>query len=242
MPRDTSVCIFFKPPIAGAVKTRLIPQVGSNGAAALAKAFFRDTWDAVASLEWAIPILASAGLLNPDLLPGPKPITWLQGKGDLGARLERILGKALEITPLAIVVGTDSPGMPTRLFHQAHDALQEADAILGPCDDGGFYLLGLRRYIPGVLTDISWSEATTFEQTWQRLIDAGLNPKRLEPWYDVDRPEDLDRLQGDIAAQAIAAPHTASVLASLPSPGRDNPLPSTDAETSNARYEGTQVE
>jgi glycosyltransferase A (GT-A) superfamily protein (DUF2064 family) len=54
MPRDTSVCIFFKPPIADALKTRMIPQLGSHGAAALAKAFFRDTWDAVASLERAV--------------------------------------------------------------------------------------------------------------------------------------------------------------------------------------------
>jgi glycosyltransferase A (GT-A) superfamily protein (DUF2064 family) len=181
------------------------------------------------------PVLASVGSLSPDLLFDPKPIARLQGEGDIGALLERILSKALEITPLAIVVGTDSPGMPTRLFHQAHDALQEADAVVGPCDDGGFYLLGLRRYIPGVLTDIFLSEATMFEQTWQKLIDAGLDPRRLEPWYDVDRPEDLDRLQGDIAAQAIAAPYTSSVLASLSSPGRDTPLPSTDAETSKAR-------
>lgn len=242
MPRDTSVCIFFKRPIAGAVKTRLIPQVGSHGAAALAKAFFRDTWDAVASLEWAIPILASAGPVNPSLLPGPKPITWLQGKGDLGARLERILSKALDIATLAIVVGTDSPGMPTRIFHQAHDALQTADAVLGSCHDGGFYLLGLRRYIPGVLADISWSEPTTFAQTWQRLIDAGLNPRRLEPWYDIDRPEDLHRLKGDIAAQAIVAPHTARTLAGLQSPGRDGPLLSSDAETWNAQRAGGQVE
>lgn len=113
--------------------------------------------DTVASLGWALPILASAGPFDAGLLPGPRPITWLQGKGDLGARLERILSKVLDIASLAIVVGTDSPGMPTRLFRQAHDAVQAADVVLGPCNDDGFYLLGLRRHIPGVLADISWS-------------------------------------------------------------------------------------
>jgi len=180
--------------------------------------------------------------LSSDLLPDPKPLSWVQGEGDLGARLERILMRALEVAPIAIVVGTDSPGMPWRLLNHAHDALQSTDAVLGPCEDGGFYLLGLRRCSPGLLADIAWSESTTFMQTWQRLINAGLKPGRLDPWYDIDLPEDLDRLQADIGAGAVVAPHSARILADLQCSRKSTPLSSENAENLSARNGGTHLE
>ena len=171
---DTCVCVFMKPPIAGTVKTRLIPLVGAESAAALAEAFFRDTWNGVCSLSWATPIVASTGPLNPALLPNPAPGVWLQGEGDLGARMERILRRALAQMPFAIAVGADSPGMPTRLLNQAHEALRSADAVLGPSDDGGFYLLGLRECPRGLLEGIPWSQTTTFARTLERFNEQGL--------------------------------------------------------------------
>lgn len=215
MGKDSCVCVFLKSPVAGKVKTRLIPAVGAEGAAALAKAFFRDTWNCVESLSWAAPIIASTDTLGPGILPRPDIQVWLQGGGDLGARIERILRKALTQAPLAMALGADSPGIPASFLERAHEALQSADAVLGPCNDGGFYLLGVRECPPGLLAGIPWSQSTTFARTLDRLRELGLKSTVLDPWYDIDCPEDLEHLRSHLASGAITAPHTARVLSGL---------------------------
>ncbi len=222
MQRDTCVCIFFKTPVPGKVKTRLIPAVGADGAAALAEAFFRDTWDSVKSLDWAVPIVASTEFPQSGFLRQPNFEVWLQGYGDLGKRLEKILTAALTRTRFGIALGADSPGIPARLLEQAHDALLSADAVLGPSDDGGFYLLGIRHCPPNMLSGIPWSQPTTFACTLERLRELGMKTAILEPWFDIDRPEDLERTTKSLAGGLIKAPYTAKTLAALyglPAPG-----------------------
>lgn len=137
------VCVFAKTPHAEPVKTRLAPVVGYSGAAALAEAFLQDTWSAVCSLPWAKAVIASTDHSIASAVSGNSEI-WLQGEGDLGARLERILSHALKSSPFSIAIGADTPGLPLDLLEQARCALQMVDAVLGPSEDGGFYLLGLR--------------------------------------------------------------------------------------------------
>jgi len=215
MKPDTYICVFVKPPVAGKVKTRLIPMVGAEGAAALAEAFFRDTWNCVELLSWALPVIATTERLDRNFLVATETQMWLQGAGDLDARIERILRRALMEAPFAIALGADSPGIPGQLLDTAHEALQSADAVLGPCEDGGFYLLGVRRCPLGLLSGIPWSQSTTFAKTLDRLNELGLKSTILDPWYDIDRPEDLDRLRSHFARGAITAPNTARVLARL---------------------------
>jgi uncharacterized protein len=215
MKPDTCICVFVKPPVAGKVKTRLIPIVGANGAAALAEAFFRDTWNGVESLSWALPVVATTDVIDSNIIPRTETRVWLQGGGALDARIERILRRALRKTPFAIALGADSPGIPRQFLNRAHEALQSADAVLGPCEDGGFYLLGVRQCPSGMLSGIPWSESTTFARTLDRLKELGLKSTILDPWYDIDRPEDLDRLRSEVARDVIAAPNTARVLARL---------------------------
>lgn len=215
MSEDTCICVFVKPPLVGRVKTRLIPAVGAEGAAALAEAFFRDTWNSVKSLSWAVPIVASTDPLGSGTLPEPDIDVWLQGGGDLGARIERILRQALMRSPLAMAMGADSPGIPPGFLERAREALRSADAVLGPCVDGGFYLLGVRECPPGLLAGIPWSHSTTFARTFERLSEQGLRVAVVDPWYDIDRPEDLELLGTQLAAGAIMAPHTAKVLADV---------------------------
>ncbi len=215
MREDTCVCVFLKPPLVGKVKTRLIPTVGSAGAAALAEAFFRDTWNCVESLSWAVPIVASTDWLAPGILPQRDIQVWPQGGGDLGARIERILRRALTQAPLAMALGADSPGIPRSFLERAREALRSADAVLGPCDDGGFYLLGVHECPPGLLAGIPWSQSTTFARTLDRLRERGLKSTVLDLWYDIDRPEDLEHLCSQLASGAIVTPNTAKVLADL---------------------------
>ena len=201
------VCVFLKPPRSGEVKTRLIPAVGADGAAMLAQSFFEDIWEAVHSLEWARPILATTEFVN----FGSE--VWLQGEGDLGKKLENILRRALRESTAALALGADSPGLPMRLLENAHEALEKSDAVLGPSEDGGFYLFGLKNCPDKLLSGIRWSQPDTFSQTMSRLRQAGLSVSILEHWFDVDTPKDLQRLRSLIEAKTILAPHTAQVFA-----------------------------
>ncbi|GAC1342867.1 MAG: hypothetical protein NVSMB23_16000 [Myxococcales bacterium] len=204
------VCIFAKPPVAGAVKTRLALGVGVERAAALARAFLDDTVAAVGQADWARAALASTEPVDSDLE------VILQGEGDLGARLERVLAQALRDAPFALAIGADAPGLPLRLLAQARAALATADAVVGPADDGGFYLLGLSRCPPGLLAGLPWSEPETCARTLARLRDRGFSPAVIEPWFDVDVAADLDRLRAALARGEIQAPRTALLLAPLP--------------------------
>jgi rSAM/selenodomain-associated transferase 1 len=210
-PARVCVCVFMKPPRPGEVKTRLIPLVGAEGAAALAEAFFEDTWEMVQSLPWASPVVASTELSGAGIAFSPRRI-WSQGNGDLGARLERILRRGIAEAGAAIALGADSPGLDMRLLNEARERLQNSDAVLGPCSDGGFYLLGLKACPPGLLSGIAWSQLDTFTHTMDRLEEAGLTAAVLDEYFDIDRPEDLTMLRELISAGNIRAPRTARLL------------------------------
>lgn len=206
------VCVFAKPPEPGRAKTRLAPALGDEGAADLARAFLADTWRTVGALPWARPVMATTEPDRASLGVDEGAILWLQGEGDLGDRMERVLGRALERGPWAIAVGADSPGLPPRLLADARAALDEADAVLGPTPDGGYYLLGLRRCPPGLLAGLPWSQPHTLRATRERLVARGLSVRLLPPFFDVDTPRDLRRLRAFLDHDPAAAPATRRVL------------------------------
>ncbi|MHB1845619.1 MAG: TIGR04282 family arsenosugar biosynthesis glycosyltransferase, partial [Deltaproteobacteria bacterium] len=177
-----AVCVFAKPPLPGRVKTRLAAEVGSEGAARLARAFLRDTLAAVRALPWAEPRLATTERAPFEAELGA-PEIWLQGEGDLGRRMERVLRRALRGASAALAIGADSPGMPLALLEGAREALASADAVVGPSDDGGFYLLGLRRCPRGLLDGLPWSAPETFDRTLARLREQGLRTSLLPRWF-----------------------------------------------------------
>ena len=200
------ICVFAKPPVAGQVKTRLAAALGEERAAALASAFLLDTIASLRSLPWARPVLASTEAVESDL-----PVL-LQGEGDLGARIEHVLRAALLLATPAVAIGADAPALPGRLLEAAREALGRADAVIGPADDGGFYLLGLRDCPQGLLAGLPWSAAETCARTLDRLRGRGLRVEVLERWFDVDRPEDLERLRAALGSGEIVAPRTAKIL------------------------------
>jgi rSAM/selenodomain-associated transferase 2/rSAM/selenodomain-associated transferase 1 len=193
------------------VKTRLVPLLGIWRAAELAKVFLQDTWASVSALPWAKAVLASTEAGLQDFLPGPTEI-WLQGEGDLGARLENIFHRALRNHAHVIAIGADSPGLPTKYLEQAREALERADAVIGPSEDGGFYLLGLRKCPTGLLSGIPWSAPTTCLETIAKLQAAGLTVYVLDDWFDVDTVQDLEKLNALITAKQVEAPKTKHFL------------------------------
>jgi len=205
------ICVFAKAPVPGRVKTRLAPLLGSRYAAELAKVFLQDTWASVSGLSWAKPVLASTEAGLQDFLPGLIEI-WFQGEGDLGARLENIFSRALRDHPHVMAIGADTPGLPAKYLEQAREALERADAVIGPSEDGGFYLLGLRKCSTGLLSGIPWSAPTTCVETIAKLQAAGLTVHILDDWFDVDTAQDLEKLNALITAKQIEAPKTKHFL------------------------------
>lgn len=213
MERD-ALCILVKSPRPGEVKTRLAPAVGPDGAATLARAFLEDTIALARRLPWARVAVAVAGDPAPLALPAGMEV-WPQGQGDLGERMERALLRALAPGRRAILLGTDSPGLPARMVEAARSSLATHGAVLGPADDGGFYLIGLDRCEPGLLFGLPWSRRDTLLHAEARLRRAGRTVARTEPWFDVDEPADLVRLAGLVGRGEVEAPATARALLSL---------------------------
>ncbi len=215
MQQEGCICVFAKAPRTGIVKTRLAQAIGSDAAVALAEAFLQDTWSAVCGLPWAKAVIAS---MDPSIssVVSSDPEIWLQGEGDLGARLERILKRGLETCSFAIAIGADTPGLPLNFLEEARSALRHADGVIGPSEDGGFYLLALRRCPTGLLAGLPWSRTNTCSQTLAQLKAAGLDVRILDPWFDVDRPEDLERLKALAVSGEIHVPKTRHVLEQIP--------------------------
>lgn len=208
--RDPTICVLAKAPVPGMVKTRLAATIGPAAAAALAQAFLADTLELAAGVRHARVVLALAGELAGPLPPGVE--RWPQGEGDLGERLERCLARALKDSPAAVAIGTDSPGLPPEQIAAALAELERMPAVLGPAEDGGFYLLGLRRCPPGLLAGLPWSREDTAARTEARLRSCGLEVAKLKAWFDVDTPADLERLQRLLVLEPARAPHTAAAL------------------------------
>ncbi len=112
-----------------------------------------------------------------------------QGSGDLGMRLEHIwrtIGQGQ-----AVFFGVDSPDIPPSALQTVWEALEQADAAIGPVGDGGYWCLTAKRYAPPLLTGIDWGTSAVYHQTHDAAREAGLTLRDLPPWHDVDTPDDL---------------------------------------------------
>jgi uncharacterized protein len=201
------VCVFAKPPVPGHVKTRLAPVLGEEAAAALAGAMLCDVWQVVTDCPGVQPVLATTEMGDFPISVEPEQV-WLQGGGDLGSRLERILRQALANRPAVITLGADTPIITVSHLEQALVALQTHDAVIGPCVDGGFYLLGLRQCPADLFSNLPWSSLNTAGATRRRLDQFGFSIQEIETLFDVDTPEDLSRLAAHLMGMPSAAPRT----------------------------------
>ncbi len=122
-----------------------------------------------------------------------------QGDGDLGQRLARATEAALQTDPAGIlIIGSDSPTIPQRLIADAQERLAESDVVIGPCDDGGFYLLGVKRFHPDLFQRVDWSTAQAATHVKDRAKRCGLTVSEIDRWYDIDRMSDLTRALEDV--------------------------------------------
>jgi rSAM/selenodomain-associated transferase 1 len=199
------VCIVMvKAPRAGAVKTRLVPPLTAAEAAALAASFARDTLACVRRVvaEVFVAYAPADGRAETEALLAGGELFWTEQRGeDLGERLASAAADAFARgRGPVLIVGTDSPTLPASFVARAAGALGggEADVALGPTEDGGYYLVGLRRPAPGLFREVAWSTPLAYRQTAANAARLGLRTLELPRWYDVDTPADLRRLRDEI--------------------------------------------
>lgn len=201
---STRIIVFAKAPKPGFAKTRLIPLLGAEGAAELAQQMLSNTLFRA--------LAADIGTVELCCTPKIDDVAWQgialpvgieitdQGEGDLGARLARASKRALENSKFALLIGTDCVEMSTTLLREAALSLHEHDAVIHCTADGGYALLGLKRYSAAPFIDMPWSTDTVASTTITRIEQLGWSLHVGQLLHDVDTPEDLKYLLPNIEA------------------------------------------
>lgn len=199
--------IFTRYPEPGKTKTRLIPALGSIGAANLQQQMTEHTILQARELQKASGIsvevrFAGGSLQLMQAWLGLDLVYQSQGEGDLGARMARSLAEAFQKSAeQVIIIGTDCPGLTFPIMTAAFQQLQTVDLVLGPAIDGGYYLIGLRRPIPELFANIDWGTSKVLQQTVAIAEKYQVSHLYLPVLADVDRPEDLSIWQQVVQEQ-----------------------------------------
>jgi uncharacterized protein len=190
--------VFAKAPRPKLAKTRLIPELGAEGAAALARRMLHHTLaSAMAASIGPVELCAAPAVEDPAwqgvLLPAEISCS-VQGEGDLGDRLARHARRVLAGGERVLLVGTDCVELDAARLRAAAQALRDHDCVLHPTFDGGYALLGLRRFHNSLFTDIAWSTDSVAATTLARIEQLGWSLHRAERLQDIDEPTDLQHL------------------------------------------------
>ncbi|MEL7044052.1 MAG: TIGR04282 family arsenosugar biosynthesis glycosyltransferase [Pseudomonadota bacterium] len=188
---------FARLPVPGRVKTRLARSIGAAAACAVHEELFaltaRTLLDAaLAPVELWLDEGGTHGLLEPLMLAGMHGPFEQIGQ-DLGERMHRSLVDGLQRYERVVLVGSDCPGLDEAYLRAAFDALDAADAVIGPAEDGGYVLIGARRNCAPLFADIPWGTAAVLERSRAAAEIAELDLALLTPRYDIDVEADLLR-------------------------------------------------
>ena len=197
-----TVIVMAKAPVPGFAKTRLIPALGAEGAAALAARLLDAALaQALGAALGPVELCCAPDTRHPAFqrhagVPGLELSG--QGEGDLGARMARAFERCLAHATPVLMIGTDAPALDAAMLRRAAAALSDADAdadaVFVPALDGGYALIGLRRPAPTLFDAMAWSTSTVMARSRERLAAAGLRHTELPPVADIDEPADLVHL------------------------------------------------
>jgi rSAM/selenodomain-associated transferase 1 len=233
-----AIAVMAKAPRPGHVKTRLQTVLAPDEAAQLGAAFLRDVTGNLAAAARLAPIhayvaFAPAGQearFDGLMAEGTRLMLADGANGDAeGVQgfgrclLDAVRGLLARGYGAACVLNADGPTLPTALLVQAATRLLAPGrrAVLGPADDGGYWLLGVQSVAPTLLSRIAWSTDTVAATTRQRAAEAGLELELLDTWYDVDDRASLERLLSELDGEAVgplqpyAAPATAACIGAM---------------------------
>jgi rSAM/selenodomain-associated transferase 1 len=189
----------------GAVKTRLAAAIGDRRASELYRLLLATSLRRFAAAEDRhvlafTPPDRQAGFLE---LAGPGWLLQPQAEGDLGVRIKQYFVNAFQGgADTVVLLGADSPTLPHAYLTQAFVALEERPVVLGPAQDGGYYLVGARDRVPPIFDDVAWGSSQVWRQTIALLQQADCPFAVLPEWYDVDEADDLIRLRSDLESRS----------------------------------------
>ena len=197
---EAVLIVFARAPVAGKAKTRLAAAIGAAAAAQLhARLVERAVATALAARAGVVELHCAPDARHPffaRIASRHGVALQPQGRGDVGARMQRALARALRTTDAAVLIGCDCPELrPSDVRRAVRDLRAGADAVFAPAADGGYALVGLRRSAPRLFSGIEWGGARVMAATRQRLRELGWRWRELREVWDVDRPEDYARLR-----------------------------------------------
>lgn len=200
MTLDPSVLVMVKAPQAGRVKTRLDPLLGPQGCARLAAALLTHTVSVAIDSGFEVTVAydpPDAGEEVAALLPSGVGMV-AQSEGDLGHRMAAAAAGPLDRGRPAILIGTDTPTLQADSLCQAAERLEDADVVIGPAADGGYYLIGLARPVPEIFRlGPIWGGPSVLVDSLHAAAGAGANVSLLDMRRDLDTPEDAAALLAD---------------------------------------------
>lgn len=215
------ILIFTRYPVPGQAKTRLIPALGEKGAARLHKLMTEKT---VKTARQAKAVFSKAtititicctgsGLKNFRAWLGTDLNYRVQSSGDIGRRMNAGLEQAFDDgAGQALVLGSDLPHLTPNILCRAFKRLKKHDLVIGPADDGGYYLIGMKQPFPGLFRDVEWGTKRVLDRTRQLISDLGLNVAELPYLSDMDRPEDLEKIRQDSSYSDIFFKEKLSII------------------------------
>jgi rSAM/selenodomain-associated transferase 1 len=195
---DTCVIIFTKSPEKGKVKTRLIPELGEDKATELYRELLTQTVELIGSVTFSdIKIYVTPDINHPfikSLASKTGALLYKQEGDDLGHRMYQAISSSLDTHKHVIVIGCDCPELQENDLHIARIKLSnDADIVIGPSDDGGYYLIGCNSNYPEIFNDINWGTEEVLSNTLQKAKKENLKVELLDEKWDVDTGKDLLR-------------------------------------------------
>lgn len=213
-----ALIVMARDPAAGRVKTRLQPAIPPKEATRLYRAFLADALWQFAALKVAVRVyLADAARPRGLDVPLHGASVHSQRGSTLDVRMDAAFRDSADAGyKRLVIIGTDHPTLPTPYIREAFTALdREGSAVLGPCDDGGFYLLGMNPYCSELVLGRKYSHERVFVETLALARSLAEHVTVLDGWYDVDTPGDVIRLACDLERAEARAPETRRVVAEL---------------------------
>ncbi len=222
MSNKRAVVIYAKAPIPGTVKTRLCPPLSSEEATALHTSFVMDAIERIKNISGTLKADRFVAC-DPDIdhpffkaLRSHHGVQLVQQHGhDLGERMAETMRELLQRDYSSVVItGCDLPTLPAGEISQAFRHLDKVDCVLGPCPDGGYYLIGLRHPCPEIFSGIPWGTSEVLELTKEKATALNLTLTLTASWSDIDTPRDLQALINQKNKKALSQ-RTARLLQTL---------------------------
>ena len=214
---SSALIIMAKEPMVGSTKTRLCPPLNLEEAALLYEVLLRDTIEMVSGIK---DIALAIALTPPESIEYFKRIAPSKTHfipivcANIGECLTISMNRLLDLKyERVLALNSDGPSLPAAIIHQAIQSLDNHDLVLGPAEDGGYYLVGLKQLHSKIFAEIEWSTDQVLTQTLHKAKCLGLSVHLLPVWYDIDTAYDIERLRAELKVlPSDALPHTRKLL------------------------------